>query len=729
METFALYLVKSAIWLTGFALVYFLFLQNERYFLLKRFYLIAGLVFSFVFPLITVHYRVDLPAPEEVRSGITTFFDNQVAAVQSNNPARSSDFRYIILLLYLSGILLIAIRTGKQLFLIINTIHKSPRVRFDRANVVKVPGFPDSFSFFNYVFINPSLNEAESKIVLNHELVHVNQFHWIDLLLVEILRVLQWINPFAWIYSRFIRQNHEYIADNVALEHLPDPALYKAVLINQLLNTRIFSLSDSFNYSLNKKRFEMMKKTVFSPYRKMKVFIIIPVLTFVFYAFARPEYNRTAQSDLGPNNDRSALSAVIQDQGAGEMIGTDDSSGSQEQPQNSVLPNAETVKIAADQTIQNSVKGVILNTDEKPVAGVTVTSVGSGSNVAVITTGSDGLFELENVPGDARLLFTCPGYKRLALEPDFKKEMTVHLEVDPDYVPPSTQVNRRPEPLVVIDGNITDKTLTEARKDLGYDFGTMKMLTGKDASDKYGEKGRNGVVEILTRKKALEMGLNPPYPRLSPDDFPTFQGQKYTGFNDWIISHASYPREARDKNIEGLVQANVTVGTDGSISDVKPAGTANTILSEEVKKVIRSAPGWDPPKNQAVKEPFTFSIMVNFQLPDQVNYDVPFVVVEEMPQYPGGEKALLDFLKENTKYPESAKADKIEGRVIVRFIVNKSGNVEGLSVMKGVDPALDAEALRVVGMLSGFKPGMQGGKPVPVWYMVPVNFSLSSEEQ
>jgi TonB family protein len=729
METFTAYLIKSVIWLTGFALVYFLFLQNERFFLLKRFYLIAGLVFSFVFPLVTIHYKIDIPASEGIHPGMMAILSGQGTVVQNSDSGGSIGFKHIMLFLYLSGILLLTLKMVRQLFILINILNKSVRVRVDGANVIKAAGLPGSFSFFNYVFINPSLNEAESKIILNHELVHVNQHHWIDLLLVELIRIFQWINPFAWIYSRFIRQNHEFIADNVALEHLPDPALYKAVLINQLLNTRIFSLSDSFNYSLNKKRFDMMKKTVFSPYRKMKVFIIIPVLTFVFYAFAKPEYNRTALSDFGPNNDRSALSAVIQDQGAGEMIGTDDSSGSQEQPQNSVLTNAETVKIAADQTIQNSVKGVILSTYEKPVAGVTVTSVGSGSNVAVITTGSDGLFELENVPGDARLLFTCPGYKRLALEPDFKKEMTVHLEIDPDYVPPSTQVNRRPEPLVVIDGNITDKTLTEARKDLGYDFGTMKMLTGKDASDKYGEKGTNGVVEILTRKKALEMGLNPPYPRLSPDDFPTFQGQKYTGFNDWIISHASYPREARDKNIEGLVQASVTVGTDGSISDVKPAGTVSTILSEEVKKVIRSAPGWDPPKNQAVKEPFTFSIMVNFQLPDQVNYDIPFVVVEEMPQYPGGEKALLDFLKENTNYPESAKADKIEGRVIVRFIVNKSGNVEGLSVMKGVDPALDAEALRVVGMLSGFKPGMQGGKPVPVWYMVPVNFSLSSEEQ
>ncbi len=92
--------------------------------------------------------------------------------------------------------------------------------------------------------------------------------------------------------------------------------------------------------------------------------------------------------------------------------------------------------------------------------------------------------------------------------------------------------------------------------------------------------------------------------------------------------------------------------------------------------------------------------------------------------YPGGEMELLKFIAENTQYPEAAKAQKIQGKVIIRFIVNTEGNTEGITVLKGVDPMLDAEAVRVVSMLSGFKPGMQNGKAVPVWYMVPVNFTL-----
>lgn len=102
----------------------------------------------------------------------------------------------------------------------------------------------------------------------------------------------------------------------------------------------------------------------------------------------------------------------------------------------------------------------------------------------------------------------------------------------------------------------------------------------------------------------------------------------------------------------------------------------------------------------------------------------PFVVVEEMPMFPGGDSTLLAYISQNTKYPESSKTNKIQGKVIVRFCVTALGSVDRISVLKGVNPELDAESVRVVGSLPAFKPGKQGGKPVPVWYMVPIEFSL-----
>jgi TonB family protein len=101
-----------------------------------------------------------------------------------------------------------------------------------------------------------------------------------------------------------------------------------------------------------------------------------------------------------------------------------------------------------------------------------------------------------------------------------------------------------------------------------------------------------------------------------------------------------------------------------------------------------------------------------------------FVVVEEMPQYPGGDKTLMSYINENIVYPERAKANSIQGRVILRFAVMATGKIDQVSVLKKVDPDLDQEAKRVIESLPDWTPGKQGGKPVNVWYSVPVTFQL-----
>jgi len=109
---------------------------------------------------------------------------------------------------------------------------------------------------------------------------------------------------------------------------------------------------------------------------------------------------------------------------------------------------------------------------------------------------------------------------------------------------------------------------------------------------------------------------------------------------------------------------------------------------------------------------------------EEVEEAEPFVVVEEMPMFPGGEVELMKYLNEHTVYPEVAKENNIQGKVIVRFCVTAKGGVDKVEILKSVDPELDKEAIRVVKTLPAFKPGKQGGKPVPVWFMVPINFTL-----
>ena len=102
-----------------------------------------------------------------------------------------------------------------------------------------------------------------------------------------------------------------------------------------------------------------------------------------------------------------------------------------------------------------------------------------------------------------------------------------------------------------------------------------------------------------------------------------------------------------------------------------------------------------------------------------------FMVVENMPEFPGGDLGLMKFIQKNVRYPAIAKEYNITGKVYVSFIVDKQGNVTNVKIVRGVDKNLDAEAKRVVSSLPKYKPGKQRGKPVRVMFTIPINFTLN----
>jgi TonB family protein len=134
-------------------------------------------------------------------------------------------------------------------------------------------------------------------------------------------------------------------------------------------------------------------------------------------------------------------------------------------------------------------------------------------------------------------------------------------------------------------------------------------------------------------------------------------------------------------------------------------------------------------------EPFTLDAD-NFRLSIQTTEDNPvqiirnnndsiYQIVDEMPQYPGGEKAMMEYVAKNVKYPQEAKDKEIQGRVFVSFVVEKDGSVSTVKVLRGIGGGCDEEAVRVVSSMPKWKPGIKDGKPVRVSYMMPLNFKLS----
>ena len=642
MEAFASYLMKSTIWLTGFAIIYFLFLRNERYFKLKRIYLISGILISFIFPLISFHYQVEMPVPAISQADFSGVSGSATQVQHLDIAGKPFDYRLILLTLYLTGMILLLFRAVGHFRSLFKTINKADINKQGPAKLIRASQFPASFSFFNYVFINPSVSENEAEEIMNHEIVHVRQKHWFDLLLVEILRLIQWINPFAWIYTGFIRLNHEYLADQAALQRTASPANYRAALINQLFESPVISLTNSFNYSLNKKRFDMMKKIISSPYRKFKVLLVLPIFAIVFYAFATPEYHYQAQP-INPTS--QTASSTIE-----------------------IPPQIQALKEGKNNGIE---KGVTQDTSK------------------------------------------------------------YSFKIGKDFI-------GDPHTLIIIDGVTRDnKTLQSIDPNA---IESISILKDKSATALYGAKGDNGVIVVTTKnrpalpvqaigKKALGMSLKPPYPRLRPEDYPTFKGQGHESFNDWLRWQIKYPEDAVSRGVSGKVTASYTVNPDGTLSEPAIMYSADKSLGDAVVKAIVSSPQWEPPKNPESTDPFEASVTIKFALPDKISIpEEPFVVVEEMPMFPGGDAALLKYITDNIRYPESAKTNNISGRVIIRFVVNSEGKAEEATVLRGVDPSLDEEAIRVVNSLPVFSPGKQGGKPVPVYYMVPVTFSLTKPD-
>ena len=105
--------------------------------------------------------------------------------------------------------------------------------------------------------------------------------------------------------------------------------------------------------------------------------------------------------------------------------------------------------------------------------------------------------------------------------------------------------------------------------------------------------------------------------------------------------------------------------------------------------------------------------------------DDTYISAEVMPEYPGGNQAVLEYLRTQIKYPTVCRENRIEGRVVVSFTINKDGSITDLQVVRGVHPALDSEAVRVVSNMQAWRPGYINGKPVRVRYSIPINFRLN----
>lgn len=211
---------------------------------------------------------------------------------------------------------------------------------------------------------------------------------------------------------------------------------------------------------------------------------------------------------------------------------------------------------------------------------------------------------------------------------------------------------------------------------------------------------------------------------------PTFSGGDEK-LMEWISQHLQYPQNAYDAHIQGRVIVRFLVKEDGSVGDAKIVRPVYPSLDEEALRVVRRLPQFNPAILNGKAVEYWFTIPIIFRIEDDLNSHeaLPtnsdenriYQFVEQMPEFPGGQAAMLKFIADNLKYPTEI-AGCFQGSVRVKFFVDTLGHVCDPQIVRGLDSALDREVLRVVRLFPEFIPGQHEGKKVNVYMNLPISF-------
>ena len=204
-----------------------------------------------------------------------------------------------------------------------------------------------------------------------------------------------------------------------------------------------------------------------------------------------------------------------------------------------------------------------------------------------------------------------------------------------------------------------------------------------------------------------------------PPEFPGGQSELMRFLKD----NTHYPVEAVENREEGRVVVQFWIEADGKINDIQIFRSISPSLDAEAVRVVQSMPRWTPGSQRGQNVRVRVSLPITFTLPEIEEEIVVFYIVEQMPEFPGGHQALHRWLIENIHYPVIG-TPTIQGRVIVQFTVLKTGEITDIAVVRGADPILNREAIRIVELMPRWIPGEQRGQKVNVRFTLPIHFSL-----
>ncbi|SIQ55778.1 M56 family metallopeptidase [Pontibacter lucknowensis] len=292
MPTLLLYLLKANVALVLFYLAYHLVLRKLTFYHLNRLFLVFGILFSAVYPLVDLN---ELFSRHEelavVQSYAIVIPEWTPTAIPEQAPA--FDYWLIPVGLFWLGCGLMLLRLIVQ-FVSLYRIHRtSVPATYQGVAFRKVPGISEAFSFWKTIYLNPAQHQSpELESILRHEQIHVNGWHTLDVLLAELSTVFYWFNPGVWLMKQAMKENLEFIADQHVVNAGVDRVAYQYLLLKVVGATQP-QLANQFNFPSLKRRIAMMNKMPTNKANRLRLLVVLPLVTVLLVAF-----RSAAQEDI-----------------------------------------------------------------------------------------------------------------------------------------------------------------------------------------------------------------------------------------------------------------------------------------------------------------------------------------------------------------------------------------------------------------------------------------------
>lgn len=670
------YFLKINVGIALFYAFYRLFFHKDTFFHWRRTALLCFLAISLLYPLLNLQEWVKAHEPMVAMADLyATVLLPEIAVEEAPMPI-GINWQGIILatlqISYLCGVLFLSIRFIIQLASIIR-LHfrcRSTEIQGTHVHILNKANGP--FSFFHWIFVHPeSHTEEEMAEILVHENTHARQLHSADVLFSELMCIICWFNPFAWLMKREIRNNLEYLADQHVLQTGHDYKTYQYHLLGLAHHKAAATLYNSFNVLPLKKRIKMMNKKRTKKIGRTKYLVFLPLAALLMIVSNIEAVARTTKVFA-----RDVIQAV-------ERRTEQVTEALQPAVTKITEPAAPSATPLQEKTVEY--KGVVVDETGKGMANATIGAEiwknGAFQTIEIPDTKTDanGNFSFHALEGITTISIDT---KEISSSQNISKMDRLNLRIE---LPSAAARQKIEKELEVFD------VVEEMPEFPGGSTAMMEYITKNlrypAKAHQAGIQGRVIANFIVDKDGSI---YNPGIIRSVNPDLDAEAIRVLSTMPKW------------KPGIQGgkEVRVRYTVPINFKLNKPEAEEIKNSKLDEVV--VVGYAPTENTPKASTL-------VLEN---------------AEEMPKFPGGQKGLMHYLAKNIKYPLDAQQNRTQGRVILQMTVNQDGRVISPKIIQSVSPSLDAEAIRIVLNMPRWEPGKDKGEPVSVRYTLPISFAL-----